>query len=141
MRTKSLAVILYETRKILIGELITVGLIVLVYTLLDKFHYTVITGSLLGAFVATANIFFMGLSVIKSLDKSTEAEAKKLTMASYLLRMGGMALSLVLAFKSPYFDGLSAAIPLLVPRLIIFIASFFENKDNFSNTQNGSETE
>ena len=77
MRTKSLAVVLYETRKILIGELITVGLIVLVYTLLDKFHYTVITGSLLGAFVATANIFFMGLSVIKSLDKSTEAEAKK----------------------------------------------------------------
>jgi hypothetical protein len=142
MRTKSLAVVLYETRKIAIGELITVGLIVLFYALLNKFHYTVVTGSLLGAFVAVSNIFFMGLSVIRSLEKSTEAEAKKITFLSYLLRMGFMALALVLAFKSPFFDGISAAIPLLVPRLIIFVASFFENKD-FGNIdqQNGSEKE
>ena len=139
MKAKSLAVILYETRKIAIGELITAALIILVYALLDKFHYTVVTGSLLGALVATANIFFIGLSVTRSLDKSTEFEAKKITMLSYMLRMAGIALALVLAFKSPYFDGIAAAIPLLTPRLIIFISSFFEK--NKSDQQDGSENE
>lgn len=138
MQTKSLAVVLYETRKIAIGELIASILIVLVYALLDKFHYTVLTGVLLGALTATANIFFMGLSVVRSLDKSTELEAKKITMLSYILRMAGIALALVLAFKSQYFDGIAAAIPILVPRLIIFVASFFENKED-QTKKDGSE--
>lgn len=141
MQSKSLAAVLYETRKILIGELITVALIVLVYALLDKFHYTVVTGSLLGALGAVANIFFMGLGVMRSLDKSTELEARKITMLSYLLRMGGMALIIVLAFKSQYFDGIAAAIPLLTPRLIIFVYSFFEKENEFTGKIKKAEVE
>ena len=63
---------------------------------------------------------------------------KKITMLSYILRMAGIALALVLAFKSQYFDGIAAAIPILVPRLIIFVASFFENKED-QTKKDGSE--
>ena len=142
MRTKSLAVVLYETRKIALGELITSSLIILVYTLLDKFHYTVVTGSLLGALAATLNIFFMALSLMKSYDRGTETDIKKSTLVSYFLRMICLVMVMVLAFKSKYFDGIAAVIPLLTTRLIIYFASLFEKKDAKSekeNTNGGEE--
>ena len=143
MRTKSLAVVLYETRKIAIGQLIVSALIVLVYALLDKFNYTVVTGALIGSLAATGNMFFMALSLMKSYDKDTEVKAKQTAMISYFLRLIGLALVMVLAFKSRYFDGIAAVIPLLATRLIIYVSTLFEKKndDISKNNDNGSENE
>ena len=58
-----------ETVFLAVGEIAIGAVIAVVYLLLSKFNYTVITGALLGAFITLANFLILSISVNRTLDK------------------------------------------------------------------------
>ena len=146
-----------ETKKIAIGVCLLSMLMVGVYLIIGRFSMAVLLGALLGTVFAVGNFFMMAMSVQRAVDRmdgvqlppkteeeeAAEAEtpklAKELTpegkqikgsiQRSYLLRMlllGGMA---VLAIEVPAFDAVAALLPLLFPRIVIFLEGIFPNKE------------
>ena len=146
-----------ETKKIAIGVCLLSMLMVGVYLIIGRFSMAVLLGALLGTVFAVGNFFMMAMSVQRAMDRmdgvqlppkteeeeAAEAEnpklAKELTpegkqikgsiQRSYLLRMlllGGMA---VLAIEVPAFDAVAALLPLLFPRIVIFLEGIFPNKE------------
>ena len=147
-----------ETSRIAVGVGILSALMVGVYLVIGLFDWPVLFGALLGAAFAIGNFFLMAMSVQRAVNRmdgvrlppkteeeeAAEAEnpkaARELTpegqqirgaiQRSYLLRMlllGGMA---VLAIKVPLFDPVAALVPLLFPRIVIFLESTFMKEKN-----------
>lgn len=58
-----------ETVFLAVGEIAIGAVIAVVYLLLSKFNYTVITGASLGAFITLANFLILSISVNRTLDK------------------------------------------------------------------------
>lgn len=146
-----------ETVKIAVGVALLSVLMIGVFLILGQFSTAVLLGAVLGAVFAIGNFFLMAMSVQRAVNKmddvhlppkteeeeAAEAEdpkaAKELTpegkqikgsiQRSYLLRMlllGGMA---ILAIQSPLFDPIAALVPLLFPRIVIFLEGIFLNKE------------
>lgn len=146
-----------ETGKIALGVAVLTMLMVGIFLIIGRFSWAVLFGALLGAAFAIGNFFLMALSVQRAVDRmddvqlppkteeeeAAEAEdpklAKELTpegkqirgsiQRSYMLRMlmlGGMA---VLAIEVPGIDPIAALVPLLFPRIVIFIEGLL-NKEN-----------
>ena len=113
------ATVLRETRNLLIGLLIVSIIVNFIYVGLGKWNYTVATGTLLGTLAATANFFFLGLTVQHATAESTDP--KKVVHLSYGLRMLLMASLLVCGIVLPYFDTLATLIPFLMMFPIILI--------------------
>ena len=105
------------------GLLIGTGLICLVYALLGRFDYTVVLGALLGSAVALLNLAMLGGAVqgLGDYKEQEKAAAQKKLQASYSLRMLLMALTVVLGFALPCFDGIAALVPFLLPQPILFV--------------------
>ena len=139
-----------ETKKIAIGVMVLSALMVAVFLILRKFDYTVLLGALLGSGAAIGNFFLMALSVQKVAsemsplpveEEKTEAEgeeegdkplspeaknARKKMQLSYTLRMLMLAGIAVLAVLLPCFHSVAALLPLLFPRIVIFIIGLIQ---------------
>ena len=147
-----------ETIRIAAGVAVLTVLMIGVFLIIGQFSMPVLWGALLGAVFAVGNFFLMAMAVQRAVNKmdgvhlppkteeeeAAEAEdpkaAKQLTpegkqirgsiQRSYLLRMlllGGMA---VMAIELPVFDAVAALVPLLFPRIVIFLEGIFLNKEN-----------
>lgn len=110
-----------ETLHILVGVLALAAVENLVYVLLGKWSAAVVLGSALGGGVAVLNFFLLALTVQKAAASGDEKRSKLQMQLSYSLRMLLMLLTLVLGFALPAFDGVATALPLLFPRLTIFL--------------------
>ena len=161
MNTKEKSPVLYETLRILVGEVIVAALTVAVFLLLDvfsltEFSYTVITGALLGAAVVVLNFFFLARSTDKiaveameargqgemseeEIEKFTKEQSARMNNAiklSFIVRMGSMVGALILALITPIFHPVATLVPLLMLRPILTISGLLRRKEDPDATGN-----
>ena len=131
------------------GEIIVSALVCVIYLILGKFDYTVVTGTLLGSIVTVANFAVLTFSINRAIDKylelrgsremseeEAEAFAKEHTMAvqnaatkSLMLRTASMLAALVAAFLlTDLFSVLATAIPLLMFRPLLYVLELIKSK-------------
>ena len=131
------------------GEIIVSALVCLIYFVLGKFNYTVVTGSILGSIVTVANFAVLTFSVNRAIDRylelrgsremseeEAEAFAKEHSMVvqnaatrSFILRTASMLATLVAAFLlTNFFAPLATAIPLLMFRPILYVLELIKSK-------------
>ena len=111
-----------------------VGVLILpvqaVFLLCRWWDYTVLLGSLLGSATAVFNFYLMGRMIQRALTQ-TEKQAKnsiRLSQGGRLLMQG--ALLMLAALLPRVFNIWAAAIPLLLPRLIVSVYAKREAKRN-----------
>lgn len=110
-----------ETKHIAIGVAVMSVIMELVFLVIGKFDYTVLLGNLLGGGYAIFNFFLMALAVQKSIHRDTPEEAKLMIQNSYTKRLLLLVAVLIVGFKLPYFHWVAVAVPLLFPRITIFV--------------------
>ena len=145
-----------ETVRIAVGTLILSALMVLVFVLIGKFDWTVLTGALLGSLAAIGNFFLLALSVQKAAEKmngvqlpsyeEAEAEledgqelpapdapelqqAKRAMQASYSGRLFMLAIVGILGLTLSCFHAVATVLPFLFPRIIIFFYGISTKKE------------
>lgn len=108
-----------ELAHIAVGVLSGSAIMVGIFFLVGKFDLTVVWGALLGSAVAIANFFYLGLSVQKAAANTDRAMLVMKT--SYTVRMLICVAALVVGFVAPIFHWLAVIIPLLLPRVTIYV--------------------
>ena len=137
-----------DTVWLAIGEAIVAALISVVFLLIGKFNYSVVTGAVLGGAVTVINFLILSVGINRAINKYVEErgdgemdeeEADKYAkehgmtvqnamMKSYMLRMFLMIGSLVLAGITGWFDIIATVIPLLMYRPILYVTEFIKTK-------------
>jgi len=120
-----------ETGTVLLGQVLCTAAMLAVFAALDKFDISVLLGGVAGAAVATANFFLMSFLANRAADKAESqdvAGGQKLIQLSYMGRMLGMFLVLILCAKSGRFHPLALVLPLAFTRPILSIAELFKKK-------------
>ena len=115
--------VLRETKRIAVGVFSMLAIMLVVYAALGRFSLAVVLGGLIGALYAVLNFLLLGMTVQKVADMREENEelARMQMKSSYNMRMVIMILLIVVAFALPFVDGLACMIPMLFPRLTIFV--------------------
>lgn len=124
-----------ETAVVAAGQALCTAAMIGVFALVGKFDISVLLGGILGALIATANFFIMSLFVNLAADKAEAqdvAGGQKLIQLSYMGRMAGLLLVLVLCAKSGIFHVLALAIPLAFTRPVLTVAEIFKKKGGSS---------
>ena len=120
--------VLTETAIIAAGQAICVGVMIGIFALLGKFNTSVWLGGIAGGVLAVANFFFLALAATVASDKAVEQNVKggQLTMRlSYMVRLAVLFIILYALVKSGVCNVLTAVLPLLFTRPILFVAEFF----------------
>ena len=115
--------VLRETKRIDVGVFSMLAIMLIVYAAMGRFSLAVVLGGLIGALYAVLNFLLLGMTVQKVADMREENEelARMQMKSSYNMRMVIMILLIVVAFALPFVDGLACMIPMLFPRLTIFV--------------------
>lgn len=115
--------IVRETKRIAVGVCLMVIVMLAIYAGMGQFSLSVLLGGLLGGAYAIFNFFMLGMTVQKATKLQPEnAELARMQMkSSYNMRMIGMVIVVVIAFALPFVDGLACLIPMLFPRITIFV--------------------
>lgn len=114
------AVVLRETYYIATVTTILSLLMQSVFLVISRWDYTVLLGNILGILASVGNFFLMGLTVQSAVTKEPD-EAKKLVKMSQSLRLFGLLVVALIAYIIPIFNVITFAIPLLFPRIAIFL--------------------
>lgn len=109
-----------ETRFIAAVVLILSALMQVVFLIIGKWDYTVLTGNLLGAALAVGNFFLMALTVQKVIGLA-EKDAKKKLQLSQQLRLIMMLVVCVIGGALSCFNTLAVLIPQFFPRIGVSI--------------------
>jgi uncharacterized membrane protein len=120
-----------ETRTILLGQILCTAAMIAVFAVLGYYQRSVLLGGIAGAAIATANYFFMSFFANRAADKAEAqdvAGGQKLIQLSYMGRMLGMFLALIVLAKSGFCHPLSLVLPLAFTRPILTIAEIFNKK-------------
>ena len=148
MNNKSKLSMYIDTVWLAIGEAIVAALISVVFLLIGKFNYSVVTGAVLGGAVTVINFLILSVGINRAINKFVEErgdgemdeeEADKYAkehgmtvqnamMKSYMLRMFLMIGALVLAGITGWFDIIATVIPLLMYRPILYVTEFIKTK-------------
>lgn len=83
--------------------------------------YRVVLGTLAGSAVAIANFFLLALTVQKAADLQDEKAVRRLVQASYTRRMLLQGAWVIGALLLPCFNWVAAVLPLIFPRITIFL--------------------
>ena len=83
--------------------------------------YRVVLGTLAGSAVAIANFFLLALTVQKAAEMEDQKAIRQLVQASYTRRMLFQGIWVIGALFLPCFHGLAAVLPLIFPRITIFL--------------------
>lgn len=114
------ATVLKETRYVAGVTLILSVAMEAVFFLLGKWSFSVLWGNVLGIFGAVINFFLMGITVQNAVIKE-EKEAKKLIQFSQSARMLMLFVIAAIGYLVPIFHTIAAVIPLLFPRVAVFL--------------------
>jgi uncharacterized membrane protein len=120
-----------ETRNVLIGQILCSAAMIAVFAVLGYYQRSVLLGGIAGAVIATANYFFMSFFANRAADKAEAqdvAGGQKLIQLSYMGRMLGMFLALIVLAKSGFCHPLALVLPLAFTRPILTIAEIFNKK-------------
>ena len=110
-----------ETKRIAVGTVIMLVVILAVYAVLGKFTVGVLLGGLLGSAYAIFNFFMLGMTLQKAASMTDQQMAHMKVRSSYSTRMIGMLILAVVAFALPFVEGIPCLIALLFPRATIFV--------------------
>lgn len=116
---------------VLIGELLLSALMVAVFAILGHFDKSVVYGAAAGAVIATLNHLVLVLSVMAASEKAEKQDVKggqALVQISYMGRLIGLFLILVLCAKSGIFNLIALVIPLVFTRPILTITEKYNKK-------------
>ena len=112
--------IVKETKRIAVGTVIMLVVMLAVYAVLGKFTVGVLLGGLLGSAYAIFNFFMLGMTLQKAASMTDQQMAHMKVRSSYSTRMIGMLVLAVVAFALPFIEGIPCMIALLFPRATIF---------------------
>lgn len=113
--------IVKETKRIAVGTVIMLVVMLAVYAVLGKFTVGVLLGGLLGSAYAIFNFFMLGMTLQKAASMTDQQMAHMKVRSSYSTRMIGMLILAVVAFALPFVEGIPCLIALLFPRATIFV--------------------
>lgn len=113
--------IVKETKRIAVGTVIMLVMMLAVYAVLGKFTVGVLIGGLLGSAYAIFNFFMLGMTLQKAASMTDQQMAHMKVRSSYSTRMIGMLILAVVAFVLPFVEGIPCLIALLFPRATIFV--------------------
>lgn len=113
--------IVKETKRIGVGTVIMLVVMLAVYAVLGKFTVGVLLGGLLGSAYAIFNFFMLGMTLQKAASMTDQQMAHMKVRSSYSTRMIGMLILAVVAFALPFVEGIPYLIALLFPRATIFV--------------------
>lgn len=113
--------IVKETKRIAVGTVIMLVVMLAVYAVLGKFTVGVLLGGLLGSAYAIFNFFMLGMTLQKAASMTDQQMAHIKVRSSYSTRMIGMLILAVVAFALPFVEGIPCLIALLFPRATIFV--------------------
>ena len=123
--------VLSQALIILIGELALSALMVGIFAILGYWDFSVVLGAVAGAVIATLNHLVLVLGVMAAASKAEKQDVKggqMLVQMSYMGRLLGLFLILVLCAKSEIFNLLALVIPLVFTRPVLTIAEYFNKK-------------
>lgn len=123
--------ILSQSLLVFLGEVILSALMVGVFAVLGYFDLSVVLGAAVGAILATANHLVLMLGVIGASSKAEKQDVKggqMLIQMSYMGRLIGLFLVLILCAKSGTFNLIALVIPLVFTRPILTIIDHFNKK-------------
>lgn len=123
--------ILSQISTVLIGQVILSAVMVGIFALLGYFDTSVLLGAAVGAVIATVNHLILVLGVMAASAKAEKQDVKggqALVQMSYMGRLIGLFLILVLCAKSGIFNLIALVIPLVFTRPILTIAEYFNKK-------------
>ena len=112
--------IVKETKRIAVGTVIMLVVMLAIYAVLGKFTVGVLLGGLLGSAYAIFNFFMLGMTLQKAASMTDQQMAHMKVRSSYSTRMIGMLILAVVAFALPFVEGVPCLIALLFPRATIF---------------------
>lgn len=116
---------------VLIGELVLSALMVGVFAILGYFDLSVVLGAAAGSTIATVNHLVLVLGVLAASSKAEQQDVKggqMLVQMSYMGRLIGLFLILVLCAKSGVFNLIALALPLVFTRPVLTIAEHLTKK-------------
>ena len=120
-----------QTGLVAVGQALCTAAMIAVFAVLGYYQFSVLLGGIAGAMIATANYFFMSFFANRAADKAEAqdvAGGQKLIQLSYMGRMLGMFLALIVLAKSGFCHPLSLVLPLAFTRPILTIAEIFNKK-------------
>lgn len=123
--------ILSQTLTVLIGEVMLSAAMVGIFAALGRFDVSVVLGAAAGAVIATVNHLMLVLGVMAASAKAEKQDVKggqSLVQMSYMGRLIGLFLILVLCAKSGIFNLIALVLPLAFTRPILTIAEFIHKK-------------
>ena len=116
---------------VLAGQVLLSGIMAAVFAVLGYFDRSVLLGAAVGALIATANHFVLVLGVMAAAAKAEKQDVKggqTLVQLSYMGRLIGLFLILVLCAKSGLFNVIALVIPLAFTRPILTVAQLLHKK-------------
>ena len=110
--------ILKETKHIAIGVLIGDVIMCVVFALFKRFDLSVVLGAVLGSVFAVGNIWYLGVSIKKTLKKGEGAQSY--FRKTYIIRMLLHAVCIAAAALIPFINTLAGIVPLFFPKIVIY---------------------
>lgn len=123
--------ILSQTVLVLAGELILSAVMVALFALLGHYGAGVLPGAVAGSLIAALNHMILVSGVVAASRRAEKHDVKGGQAAiqlSYMGRLTGLFLILVLCAKSGRFNLLALVVPLLFTRPILSITDHFSSK-------------
>ena len=128
---ESRKIVYRETGIVAIGVTVCTAVMMLVYALLGRFELSVLWGGLTGAVLSIGNFFLMALGTSLAADKAENQDVKGgslLVRNSYMLRLLGLFVVLILFAKTEVFNLIALVLPLVFVRPTLTVAEFFRKK-------------
>lgn len=120
-----------QTLVVLAGEIFLSAVMVGIFALAGHFDRSVLLGAVVGALLAAANFFLMALSADCAADKAEKQNVKggqALIQLSYIGRLIGLFLVLVLCALTKIFNLFALVIPLVFTRPILTVSESLKKK-------------
>ena len=126
-------IVLKETGRIALGELVCVAVMLGVFALLNRLDSSVWLGAAAGTVLAVGNFFFMAVTTGMAVDRAKEDDAKtgkRLVQTSQTVRLLVLAVLLFALGKSGLCNVLALLLPLAFVRPAMMVMEFFRKKDD-----------
>lgn len=123
--------VLHQTGILAVGQILCCAAMSGIFALLDRFDSQVILSAAVGALLATLNFFIMATCANLAADKAEKQDVKggqALIQMSYIGRMAGLLIILVICAKSGLFNLLALVLPLAFSRPILSISGMINRK-------------
>ncbi len=126
-------IVLKETGRIALGELVCVAVMLGVFALLNRLDGSVWLGAAAGTVLAVGNFFFMAVTTGMAVDRAKGDDAqtgKRLVQTSQTVRFLVLAGLLFALGKSGLCNVLALLLPLAFVRPAMMVMEFFRKKDD-----------